>query len=152
MFTPLDLNNTHNTRAVTNHLLDIPQRQTTHYGTYSIASVASSAWNGPQRNTIENLLECKISEFKKIIFEAYLAKHFNKSATNLLRHYLTKSLYTINSVRFFYFFIFFISVLFFCLFISSSSIVIIIPSPFFLLFSVLAKILIIGTVSSALLL
>ena len=120
MFTPLDLNNTHNTRAVTNHLLDILQRQTTHYGTYSIASVASSAWNGLQRNTIENLLECKISEFKKIIFEAYLAKHFNKSATNLLRHYLTKSLYTINSVRFFYFFIFLFSSFLFYSFVSLS--------------------------------
>ena len=70
MFTPLGLNHTH-------HLLDIPQRQTTHYGTYSIASIASSAWNDLQRNTIENLLECKISEFKKIILQTYFAKYCN---------------------------------------------------------------------------
>ena len=48
MFTPLGLNYTHITCAATKHL-DIPQRQTTRYG-----------------NTIENL-ECKISEFEKII-------------------------------------------------------------------------------------
>ena len=29
MFTPLGLNHTHNTRAATNHFLDIPQRQAT---------------------------------------------------------------------------------------------------------------------------
>ena len=70
MFTPLGLNHTHNTCAATNHL----QRQTTHYGTYSVTSIASSAWNDLQRNTIENL-ECKISEFKKIIFQTYFAKY-----------------------------------------------------------------------------
>ena len=54
MFTPLGLNHTHNTRAATNHLPDIPlrqtihlpnipQRQTIHYGTYSITSIASSS-------------------------------------------------------------------------------------------------------------
>ena len=77
MFTPLGLNHTHNTRAASNQLLDIPQRQTTHYGIYSITSIASSTWNDLQRNTIENLLECKSSEFKKIIFQTYLAKYCN---------------------------------------------------------------------------
>ena len=54
MFTPLGLNHAHNTRAATNHLPDIPlrqtihlpnipQRQTIHYGTYSITSIASSS-------------------------------------------------------------------------------------------------------------
>ena len=43
MFTPLGLNHTHNTHATTNHLLDIPQRQTTHYETYSMTSIGSSA-------------------------------------------------------------------------------------------------------------
>ena len=54
MFIPLGLNHTHNTRAATNHLPDIPQRQTIqlpdipqrqtiHYGTYSTTSIASSS-------------------------------------------------------------------------------------------------------------
>ena len=74
MFTPFSLNYTHNICPATNHLHDIPQRQTTHYKTYFMTSIASSAWNDLQRNTIENLLECKISEFKKTIFTTYLAK------------------------------------------------------------------------------
>ena len=69
MFTPLGLNHTHNTCAATNHLLDIPQRQTTHCGTYSMTFIASSTWNDFQRSTNENLLEFQISEFKKIIFQ-----------------------------------------------------------------------------------
>ena len=75
MINPLGLNHTYNTCAATNHLLDIPRGQTTHYGTYSITSIASSTWNDLQRNTVENLLECKISEFKKIIFQRYLAQY-----------------------------------------------------------------------------
>ena len=39
MFTPLGLNHTNNARVATNHLLDIPQRQTTHFGTYSITLI-----------------------------------------------------------------------------------------------------------------
>ena len=38
-----------------------------------MTSIASTAWNDLQRNTIENLPECKISEFKKIIFQTYRA-------------------------------------------------------------------------------
>ena len=128
MFTPLGLNYTHNTCTVTNHLLDIPQRQTTYYGTYSMISIASTAWNNLQRNTIKNLLECKFSEFKKIIFQTYHAKYCNQSPTNLLQLYLTKTLYTTNSQIFYVYFSF---CFFFFLFISSSSIVIIIPSSFF---------------------
>ena len=79
MFTLLGLNHTHNTRAAINHL-DIPQRQTTHYGTYSVTSIASSAWDNLQRNTIESLLECKISEFKKIIFQLHTSLN---TTTNL---------------------------------------------------------------------
>ena len=52
MFTPLDLNYTHNTRAATNQLFDTPQRQATHYGTYSMTSIVSSVWNDLERNTI----------------------------------------------------------------------------------------------------
>ena len=75
MLAPLGLNHTHNTRAATNHLLDIPQRHTAHYGTCSMTSIASSTWNDLQRNTIENLLECKIGEFKMMIFQTYVDKY-----------------------------------------------------------------------------
>ena len=77
MFTPLGLNHTNNARVATNHLLDIPQRQTTHFGTYSITLAALSAWNYLQRDIIKNLLECKISEFKEVTFQIYLAKYCN---------------------------------------------------------------------------
>ena len=77
MFTPLGLNHTHNTRAATNYLFDIPQRQITHYGTYSMTSIALSAWNDLQKNATENLLKCKISEFKEIIFQTHFAKYCN---------------------------------------------------------------------------
>ena len=36
MFNPLGINHTHNTCTAINHLLDIPRKQITHYGTYSI--------------------------------------------------------------------------------------------------------------------
>ena len=36
MFTPLGLNHTHNTRAATNHFLDIPQGQATQLTIVSI--------------------------------------------------------------------------------------------------------------------
>ena len=67
----------HNTCAATNCLLDIPQKQTTHYGTYSMTSTASVTWNDLLRNTSQNSLDSKISEFKRTIFQTYLAKHSN---------------------------------------------------------------------------
>ena len=45
MFTSLGINHTHNTHVATNHLLDIPQKQTTHYGNYSMTCTASVTWN-----------------------------------------------------------------------------------------------------------
>ena len=39
MFTPLGINN--NTHAATDYFLDIPLKQTTHYGIYSVTSTAS---------------------------------------------------------------------------------------------------------------
>ena len=77
MFTPLGINHTHNTCAATNCLPDIPQKQTTHYGTYSMTSTASVTWNDLLRNTSQNSLDSKISEFKRTIFQTYLAKHSN---------------------------------------------------------------------------
>ena len=44
MFTSLGISHTHNTCAATNHLLDIPRKQTTHYGTYSMTCTASVTW------------------------------------------------------------------------------------------------------------
>ena len=77
IFTTLGLNHTQNTCAATSHLLDISQKQTTHYDTFSMTSIASSAWNDLQRNNNESLLECKISEFKKIKFLTYLSIYCN---------------------------------------------------------------------------
>ena len=42
MFTQLGLSHIHNTRGVTNHLLDVPKRQTSHCETSSITSIALS--------------------------------------------------------------------------------------------------------------
>ena len=36
MFTRLGINHTHNNHLSTNHLFGIPQKETTHYGTYSM--------------------------------------------------------------------------------------------------------------------
>ena len=75
MFTSLDINHTHNTRAVTNHLLGIPRKQTTHYETYSMTSSASVTWNDLLRNTSQNFVDCKITKFKRAIFQTYLGKY-----------------------------------------------------------------------------
>ena len=53
MFTALGINHTHNIHAATNHLLGIPQKQTTHYGTYFITSTASVTWNNLLRTQIQ---------------------------------------------------------------------------------------------------
>ena len=79
MFTSLGINHTHNTRAATNHLLDIPQKQTTHYGTYSMTSTASVTWNDLLRNTSQKFVDCKITEFKRTVFQTYLAKYSNNN-------------------------------------------------------------------------
>ena len=79
MFTSLGINHTHNTSAATNHLLDIPQKQTTHYGTYSMTCTASVTWNDILRNTSQNFVDCKITEFKRTILQTYLAKYSNKN-------------------------------------------------------------------------
>ena len=79
MFTSLGINHTHNTRAATNHLLDIPRKQTTHYGTYSMTCTASVTWNDILRNASQNFVDCKITEFKRTIFQTYLAKYGNNN-------------------------------------------------------------------------
>ena len=67
IFTPLNLNHNHSTRASINHLLDIPQKQTCHYGTYSIVFTASKVWNDILRKSNKDLLYCEFSAFKKIL-------------------------------------------------------------------------------------
>ena len=42
MFNPLNLNHNDITRAAINHLLDIPQKQTCHYGNYFIVLFTAS--------------------------------------------------------------------------------------------------------------
>ena len=79
MFTPLNLNHNHNTSAAINHLPDMPHKQTCHYGTYSIAFTASKVWNDILRKSNKNLLYCKSSEFKKIIFQRFFSKYENNN-------------------------------------------------------------------------
>ena len=66
-----------NTDAATNHLLDIPLKETTDYGTYFMRSTASMTWNDLLRKTNENFLDCRIGEFKRALFQTYLAKSSN---------------------------------------------------------------------------
>ena len=79
MFTPLGINHTHNTHAATNHLFGIPQNRAIYYGTYSLTSIASVTWNDLLRNTNQNFLDCKINEFKRTIFQAFLTKYSNNN-------------------------------------------------------------------------
>ena len=75
MFTPLGINHTHKTRAATNHLLEIPWKQNTHCGTNSMTSTSSVTRNGLLRKTSQNFVDCKITEFKRTVFQTYLAKY-----------------------------------------------------------------------------
>ena len=60
MFTPLNLNHDHNIHAAINHFLDIPQKQTCHYRTYSTVFTASKIWNDILRKSnIKDLLYCE---------------------------------------------------------------------------------------------
>ena len=71
MFIPLNLNYNHNTRAAINHLLDISQKHTCHYRTYSIVFTASKVWNDILRKSNKDLLYCEFSAFKKTIFQSF---------------------------------------------------------------------------------
>ena len=82
MFTPLNLNHDHNTRAAINHLLDIPQKQTCHYGTYSMVFTASKIWNDILRKSNKDLLYCELSAFKKTIFQRFFSKYENDNWTD----------------------------------------------------------------------
>ena len=63
MFTTLNTNHNHNTRA--RNLLDIPLSQTTHYGVNSIKTKAISSWNTVQRISSIDLLTCDLTNLNK---------------------------------------------------------------------------------------
>ena len=77
IFTPLNLNHDHNTCAAINHLLDIPQKQTCHYGTYSMVFTASKIWNDILRKSNKDLFYCELSVFNKTIFQRFCSKYKN---------------------------------------------------------------------------
>ena len=79
MFTPLGTNHPHNICAVKNNLLDTPQKETLHYGTYSIIFTASVTWNDLLRNTNQTFLDCKIDEFKRKMSQTHLVKYSNSN-------------------------------------------------------------------------
>ena len=79
MFTPLFLNHNHNTCAAINHLLGIPQKQTSHYRTYSIVFTASKVWNDILRKSNKDLLYCEFSAFKKTISQSFFSKYENNN-------------------------------------------------------------------------
>ena len=69
MFTTLNTNHNHNTRA--RNLLEIPLSQTTHYGANSIKTKAISSWNTVQRISNIDLLTCDLNKFKREIYDIY---------------------------------------------------------------------------------
>ena len=72
-------NHTYNTRAAAYYFLDIPQVKTTHFGQYSLKFQASKTWNNLQRTQNLDPLTSKPSEFKKALFQEYLAKYSNNT-------------------------------------------------------------------------
>ena len=84
MFIMLNQNHSYNTKAATYHFLDIPQVKTTHFGQYSVKFQASETWNKLQRTQNVHLLTSETSEFKKALFQAYLAKFSYNTYSNLL--------------------------------------------------------------------
>ena len=69
MFTTLNTNHNHNTRAI--NLLDIPLSQTTHYDVNSIKTKAISSWKTVQRISNIDLLTCDLNKFKREIYDIY---------------------------------------------------------------------------------
>ena len=69
MFTTLNTNHNHNTRA--RNILDIPLSQTTHYGINSIKTKAISSWNTVQRISNIDLLTRDLNKFKREIYDIY---------------------------------------------------------------------------------
>ena len=89
IFTQLNLNHNHKLRAALNHLLDIPQKQTCHCGTYSMVFTASKVWNDILRKSNKNLLYRELSAFKKTIFLRFFSKYECKNWNNWALFYKT---------------------------------------------------------------
>ena len=65
IFTPLSINciginHSHSSRAAKYHLLDIPQKECTYYGNYSMTSIVSVTWIELLRNTNQSFLDYRI--------------------------------------------------------------------------------------------
>ena len=85
MFTPLNQNHNYNTCAAINHLLDIPQKQICHCGTYSIVFTASKLWNDGLAIIVtchKHVLYCEVTAFKKTIFQRFFSKYNENSNWN----------------------------------------------------------------------
>ena len=63
MFTTMNHNHSHITRVSVKYLLDIPQGKTTHFGDYSIRSIASKVWNNLYRFLNCNLLIFNLQKY-----------------------------------------------------------------------------------------
>ena len=82
MFTPLNLNHDHNTCAAIKLLLDILQKQTCHYGTYSMIFKASKIWND---NLRKSNMTCYIMNYlhsRKPCFKDLFSKYENDNWTD----------------------------------------------------------------------
>ena len=77
MFTTMNHNYNPITRGSVNHLLNIPQGKTTHFGDYSLRSTASKVWNNLHRSSNCNLLTCKNTEFKHSMQQIFLDNYNN---------------------------------------------------------------------------
>ena len=63
MFHTLNQNHHYNTRAANDYQTDFLPTRNTHYGTYFSRNEAAKAWNGIQRMSIPNLLNCEFIDF-----------------------------------------------------------------------------------------
>ena len=77
MFTTTSHNHSHFMRGSVNHLLNIPQGKTTHFGDYSIRTAASKVWYNLYRFSNCNFLTCKNTEFQNLIQQTFLDNYSN---------------------------------------------------------------------------
>ena len=89
VYTPINLNHNHITRAAIDHLLDIHQKQTCHYGNYSIVFTTSKVWNDILKKSNKDLLYYEFYAFKKTIFQIFLAGM--KIISEIIKLYFVKN-------------------------------------------------------------
>ena len=124
LFTRLNLNHNHNTRAAISHLLDIPQMQTCHYGTYSMVFTASKVWNNILRKSnIVNFLHSrkpfqKFMVVIKIVHILYLFIYYHiYFHLYVFFSFLSQHLFPIYFFYLFLFILFYIFLLIFDIFL-----------------------------------